>query len=90
MFHVGVAKKLKPFIDNQKNVINEMAKTTKVEKAARAKAVKKMNEKKGELEKEATRIFQDKFQGPLGKGLRCFIPEPRKGGNSNTGVCANR
>ena len=87
---MGVAKKLKPFIDNQKNVINEMAKTTKVEKAARAKAVKKMNEKKGELEKEATRIFQDKFQGPLGKGLRCFIPEPRKGGNSNTGVCANR
>ena len=83
---MGVAKKLKPFIDNQKNVINEMAKTTKVEKAARAKAVKKMNEKKGELEKEATRIFQDKFQGPLGKGLRCFIPEPRKGGNSNTGV----
>lgn len=87
---MGVAKKLKPFLDNQKNMINEMAKTTKEEKAARSKAVKKMNEKKVELEKEATRIFQEKFEGPLGKGLRCFIPEPRKGGNSNTGVCANR
>ena len=87
---MGVAKKLKPFIDNKKNVIGAMAKTTKVEKAARAKAVKNMNEEKGELEKEATRNFQEKFQGPLGKGLCCFIPEPRKGGNSNTGVCANR
>ena len=55
VFHVGVAKKLKPFLDNQKNVINEMAKTTKEEKAARSKAVKKMNEKKVELDKEATR-----------------------------------
>ena len=54
---MGVAKKLKPFLDNQKNVINKMAKTTKEEKAARSKAVKKMNEKKVELEKEATRIF---------------------------------
>ena len=87
---MGVAKKLKPFIDNEKNAIGEMAKTTKEEKAARSKAVKKMNEKKVELEKEATRIFQEKFAGPLGKGLCCFIPEPRKGGNSNTGVCANR
>ena len=46
MFHVGVAKKLKPFIDNEKNGIDEMAKSTKEEKAARSKAVKRMNEKK--------------------------------------------
>ena len=75
---MGVAKKLKPFIDNEKNAIGEMAKTTKEEKAARSKAVKKMNEKKVEQEKEATRIFQENFAGPLGKGLRCFIPETRK------------
>ena len=48
-------------------------------KSARNKVV---SAKKAELVKEATRIIQEKFQGPLGEGLRCFIPQPQLGGQS--------
>ena len=55
------------------------------------KTKKKMiSDKKTSLEKEALTYFQKRFEGPLGQGLRVFVPEPAKGGNSNTGVCANR
>ena len=46
---------------------------------------KKVASKKLALEKEAVIYFQRRFEGPLGKGLRLFHPEPAKGGNSNTG-----
>ena len=49
-----------------------------------------ISDKKTSLEKEALTYFQKRFEGPLGKGLRVFVPEPAKGGNSNTGVCVNR
>ena len=47
---------------------------------------KKVATKKTALVKEATKYFQQRFEGPLGKGLRCFHPEPAKGGNSNNGA----
>ena len=130
IFHIGIAKKVKPFVDKAKKAIAEMeaktksektarAKATKEmntkkaemekqasrdfqeakkaiaemeaknksEKAARAKATKEMNTKKAEMEKQASRDFQEKFEGPQGGGLRCFHPEPRKGGNSVTSIC---
>ena len=36
--------------------------------------------KKNELVNAATRKIQAQFEGPLGDGLRCFRPEPQKGG----------
>ena len=51
---------------------------------------KNVAEKKTLLEKEVLLYFQHRFEGPLGQGLRVFVPEPQKGGNSNTGVCASR
>ena len=64
IFHVGVAKKVKPFVDEAKKAIEEMEAKTKPEKAARAKATKEMNTKKAEMEKQASRDFQEKFEGP--------------------------
>jgi hypothetical protein len=81
--HVGVAKMVKPMLAAAQEDINKL-KCTKAEKG------KKMTAKKGELERQATTTIQNRFQGPQGEGPRCFIPEPQKGGNSNTGVCANR
>ena len=51
---------------------------------------RRINKIEDTLQKEATKTFQEKFLGPLGKGLRVFFLEPQKGGNSNTGICANR
>ena len=50
----------------------------------------KINKIEDVLQKEAMKKFQEKFLGPLGKGL-CFFffLEPQKGGNSISGVCAN-
>ena len=39
---------------------------------------KKIAAKKASLEKEATMEIQAMFEEPLGRGLRCFIPEPQK------------
>ena len=74
IFHIGIAKAK----------IAEMEAKTKSEKATRAKATKEMNTKKAEMEKQASRDFQEKFEGPQGGGLPCFHPEPRMGGNSVT------
>ena len=38
----------------------------------------------------AKKYLQQKFLTKEGGGLRLYIPEPQKGGNSNTGVIANR
>ena len=86
IFHIGIAKKVKPFVDEAKKAIAEMEAKTKSEKTAMAKATKEMNKKKAEMEKQASRDFQEKFEGPQGGGLRCFHLEPRKGGNSVTSI----
>jgi hypothetical protein len=83
VFHVGIAKQLSPGLEAFKAELH----ATNLTKAQKNK---KIAAKKIELEKETTRIVQQRFQSPEGGGLRCFIPEPQKGGNSNTGVCANR
>ena len=57
IFHVGVAKRVKPFLDEAKMAISGMEAKTKPEKAARAKATKEMNSRKTEMEKEASREF---------------------------------
>ena len=46
-------------------------------KSERARVV---SAKKNELVTTATRKIQAEFEGPLGEGLRCFRPEPQKGG----------
>lgn len=53
-------------------------------------SVKKKMSNEGCKEKEAKQHFQQAFLGKEGGGIRLFIPEPQKGGNSNTGGCANR
>ena len=84
VFHVAVNKfvsgPLSIYREELKNNISLKEKTRK----------KMVAEKKTSLEKEALNYFQKRFEGPLGQGLRVFVPEPAKGGNSNTGVCANR
>jgi hypothetical protein len=84
IFHTAVAKKIKPELDLYRA---ELAADRTIKRAAMNK---KVSEKKQDLDKAATIHFQKLFEGPLGKGLRLFVPEPQKGGNSNTGVTANR
>ena len=83
VFHTAVAKEIKPQMDAVREKIN-------AENIKKKEKTSKINKIEDALQKEATQKFQEKFLGPLGKGLRVFFPEPQKGGNSNTGVCANR
>ena len=70
----------------KKKAMKDAEETVKKKKAELERQVrKKVASKKSALEKEATIYFQRRFEGPLGKGLRLFHPEPAKGGNSNTG-----
>ena len=84
VFHVAVNK----FVSGPLSIYREELLN---ENSTKAKTKKKMiSDKKTSLEKEALTYFQKRFEGPLGQGLRVFVPEPAKGGNSNTGVCTNR
>ena len=53
-------------------------------------AINKKSATDGCSKEMAKKHFQQLFLSREGGGLRLFIPEPQKGGNSNTGVIANR
>ena len=84
VWHVGVVKRIKPALDSFKT---EVFAKLGMKKAMQNKMI---SEKKVMLEKEAVIHFQQEFAKPAGGGLRPFVPEPQKGGNSNTGNIANR
>ena len=105
---MAVSKRIQPALTKYKLEMEELVLQKKMTKKTRTAKVSSL---KADLEKEATEHFQKTFEGPLGKGLRVFRPEPQKvikrdlfflakmlilinltcqGGNSNTGVCANR
>ena len=81
---MAVAKRIQPELAACKE---QMALDLKDKKIAKNKKTKLISEKKTTLEKEATYFFQQQFQGPLGKGLRVFQPEPQKGGNRCVSFC---
>ena len=70
IFHIGIAKKVKPFVNEAKKANAEMEAKTKSKKTAMAKATKEMNQKKAEMEKQASRDsidllqYCDQFQPP--------------------------
>ena len=76
LFHVGVAKEVKPEMDA---FLDEIKENKFKNKSERARVV---SAKKNELVTTATRKIQAEFEGPLGEGLRCFRPEPQKGGKT--------
>lgn len=81
---MAVAKRVEPELSAFREQAAQDLKDKKISKKERTKRV---SETKTALEKEATIHFQRLFQGPLGKGLRVFQPEPQKGGNRWVLVC---
>ena len=75
IFHVAVSKRIEPSLTEFKLHMEELVKSKKMTKKVRTG---KVSAKKAELEKESTEYFQERFEGPLGKGLRVFRPEPQK------------
>ena len=75
IFHVAVSKRIQPALTEYKLEMEELVKQKKMTKKTRTA---KVSSKKADLEKEATEHFQKRFEGPLGKGLRVFRPEPQK------------
>ena len=72
MFNAAVAREIKSTLDVFSKKIRCDSTIKKKEQTA------KIRSKETALEKEAIRKFQQLFQGPLGKGLRVFVPEPQK------------
>ena len=85
IFSVAVAKYILPALNQYKEEVELQlaaglaSEVVKTRKAAAAKKRKLIAAKKSEVEKGAKEVFQARFEGPLGQGLRVFRPEPQKG-----------